>query len=299
MLLAASIRQFAGQFRDVPIVSIQPRATGDLSPSTVRSFQRLGVSHERHLLNTEFSNFPLANKPLSAAFLAEKGEFDTIILLDSDKAVFAEPELFQLAGEAAVAVRPVHQKLFGTSGDDMHAPHWAALYKHLGIESRHRISTTMHGDELWGYWNSGLVAARASSGIFQMWRDTLIRVLRDGQAMLPHPYFSEQMSLAFAIDALKIDPLVLPAAYNYPIAYQRGFGPEGQRLAWRDVVTVHYHKMFYQPTLRHPLIPFWSERNSTTLTWFLDALDEYGLYPRNFKSSMSRKWRALKKRALG
>ncbi len=286
MLLAASIRKFGGAASDWPILSYQPRATGPLAPRTMQVFEQLDVTHRQVILNTEFTDFPLANKPLSAAHIADTLEYENLVLLDGDKIFLAEPTLLLPPMKKPAAVRPVHKKIMGTTGTDENAQLWKELYEAFGLTSRRRVNTTLHGENIQAYWNSGLVAAQTSSGLFQRWSELLQQVLRS-EWKQRLSYFAEQIALAMAIDSLELDVEELPPAYNYP-GVPGQLGPNGVRLGWNDLVTLHYHKIFYKTAIRPPLHQFDENLVPPSRQWLQAALNEYGVYKTDWLSRSKR-----------
>lgn len=280
LLLARSIRRFGGRFRNASIFSLQPRDTGPLRAQTLRDFSACDVAHLRIRLNTRHHDYPVANKALVAAWAERHLDFEIYVMLDSDKLVLAEPALLELTQKEPIALRPVHQKLAGTTGDDDQTPMWAALYAQLGLSPRFRVETTLHGERIWGYWNSGLVACRRGVGLYARWQHHLERLLNGNSLPDRARYFADQLALAMAIDENGAAVRVLPRNYNYPIAFHNAARSDCALKDWNEIVTAHYHKMFYQTRrLRHPLDTTALTDCEGKLEWLREELHRTGVYP--------------------
>lgn len=90
-LFALSLRRFGGRLNDIPIYSYAPRPGVDVGSRTRGYFEKLRVNHKHIPLNIKFQDYPLANKPLVAAYAEQNLEVDIIVFVDSDMLLFAEP----------------------------------------------------------------------------------------------------------------------------------------------------------------------------------------------------------------
>lgn len=94
ILLAESIREFAGDMKNTPIYSFHPRIGSPIHIQTQQKFDELRVIHQQIHLNIEFSDYYLANKPLVCAHAEQTIDADILVFLDSDKCIFQEPKAF-------------------------------------------------------------------------------------------------------------------------------------------------------------------------------------------------------------
>src|SRR5580700_5335081 len=85
VLLARSIRTFAGGLRDAPIYSFSPRAGQRVSEWALRQFASLSVTHDTTMLNHCFTQFGVNNKPFVCAYAERAINAEVLIFLDSDK----------------------------------------------------------------------------------------------------------------------------------------------------------------------------------------------------------------------
>lgn len=259
LVLAQSIRTFAGKLRNAPIYSFQPRAGYAISPFTAGEFARLGVIHRDDVLNERYSDYPLANKPLVAAFAERMLSEEFLVFVDSDMVFFQEPARLLLDAGIDVAVRPVDIKNVGTDGkSDENQDYWARLAAEFQIPSFCWVTTTVDRQQILGYWNSGLVSVRRATGIFTAWKENIETAFALGM-LPPKPYFLDQCVLAAAIHALGVAVVELPPSYNYPLHLHHRI-PEPSRItSFRRITSAHYHGLFEAsnwpstPSRSHPM----------------------------------------------
>ena len=102
-LLIWSIREFGGEFRNIPIYSYQPRKGHQVSDETTRFFDNYGVELVDICLNQDYPHYPLANKIFACANREQNTSADILIFLDSDILFLNEPQgLIQLDGHDVI-----------------------------------------------------------------------------------------------------------------------------------------------------------------------------------------------------
>ena len=103
--------------------------------------------------------------------MARKYKYDQYIFLDSDTIILKEPCFF-LNTTYDVSLSPVFSKGVGIHGKtDKNFAYWQNLYRIAGsdVENIPRVKTIFEGDEIFGYWNAGVIAINGESGIFKRW----------------------------------------------------------------------------------------------------------------------------------
>lgn len=256
VLLAESIREFAGEYRDAPIWAVQPRPGPAPAPATLQRLLRLGVHFVRARLNQVWSDLGFANKPCAAAFVEGlvEGKVDTLVLLDSDSIVLGPPSDLRLEDGHALAVRPVDRVLLGSPADQALSPYWDRLYRECGVrpEREWTVTATIDQQPIRAYFNGGLLAARPEVGLFRRWNDNMERMARfrgsAETALAPaERWFLDQSSFAATVLAsLDRDRVrLLGARYNYPLHLHRELPPEERFGRLHDIVVAHYHGAFY------------------------------------------------------
>ena len=174
-LLVASLREFGGEFKDVPIFSYQPRKEFQISPETIAFFEENSVEYIDLELNTDFCHYPFANKILASAHRETNTNAEILTFLDSDVFFFNEPKEFADFGNADVILRPVDIKNIGAEdSDDKNAIYWERLYNLLGVKTRRKVLTTVTNISIWEYYNAGHIVTLAKNDLFRAWQKNFI-----------------------------------------------------------------------------------------------------------------------------
>ncbi len=246
-MLVKSIRQFGGVLKDVEIYSMQPRDSGCLSKLTHEVFDEYGVVHECRLLNEKYPDYGLANKVVTCDYFARQLSSDYLLFLDSDQVVFNDLTAVLAEPLADVRIRPVNKKVAGTDGDDKNLAYWQQLYTLCGVKEHGFVRTSTDHQKIWTYYNSGLVLAKRTSGVFERWKENFDKVM-DKNLMPDHGlFFVEQSTLSATISSMELTVEELPYSYNYsPHGHLNLSGPY-RRLTLDEIHTFHYHKLFKPP----------------------------------------------------
>jgi hypothetical protein len=287
-LFASSLRRFGGSLSDAPVYSYAPRLGHDVGSRTRKHFARLEVNHQHIPLNTEFKDYPLANKPLVAAYAELNLEADIIVFVDSDMLLFAEPSALMIPEKYDIALRPVDVKGIGVGNDqDREYGYWSHLFRICNVEEIAYVETTVDKKRIYSYWNSGLVASRRRRKIFSLWAENFKNVMRSGITPTRSTFFIEQSSLSASVLAAKANVYQLPNSYNYPIHLHHLMEPSKRIENLREMVTAHYHNIFRRDgkyVSHNPVSSFFNSDEHST--WLIKQLDALGVYPAN-------RWRRL------
>ena len=204
LMFVRSLRRFGGALADSPVIMVSPRGkpfTASIKPL----FEELGCSMAVEDLNTDYPDYPLANKPFAAAWIADRVESrlwfldcDTLIVRDlSPLADCIEHD----AETIARCVWPGGFKGVGSHGPgDENEPFWMAAYALCGAKHEPFIDVPWGDRKIRGYWNSGVILSRKSH-IFHEWL-RCFRLLRESSLELAKPYYQEQLSFALAMASL-------------------------------------------------------------------------------------------------
>jgi hypothetical protein len=241
--MVESFRQFTGRFKDAPIYSFQVRENYDVSSETVSKLERFGVKHQKVVLNTQYPDYPLANKPLLCAYAEEMIDTDILVFLDSDLVFFSEPKEFLLPPGYDVGIRPEHHKMIGSAGPtDPNEAYWLRLYEIAGVTQSDRfVTTTVDQQKIRAFWNSGLVAVRPEAGIFTAWKRTIEQLLEVGTTITKENWYYEQSALSATICASSAEVWQFSPGYNYPV-HSHNVMPNAERLgSFEEMVCIHDH----------------------------------------------------------
>jgi hypothetical protein len=115
VLLAASVRDFAGKFSETPMKVLLPK--GETVNSKIeRRLHQLDVELTRIKIPPDIAAFPLASIPYAAGQAENEAldEAKTLVWLSSETMVIREPSAFKLPENKFLGVRPVHHLLVGS-----------------------------------------------------------------------------------------------------------------------------------------------------------------------------------------
>jgi hypothetical protein len=246
VLLARSIRRWAGPLAGCPIHAYRPREGEALAPATVQALGELEVALHEELLNVEHAGYPMANKLHVCAAAEHALREDMLVWTDTDTVFTNPPSELVLPEGADVAVRPVGDVGWGSSGPgDENEPYWERLYDLAGAADPPWTVSARTGLRIRGYWSAGLVAGRRTAGVFAGWLEVFRRLLAERHVPGPGLVNNlDQLALAGALGRRPEAIVELDDRYNYVIG-RRGVC-EG-RLATIDLdelVHVHYTRWF-------------------------------------------------------
>jgi hypothetical protein len=245
---------FGGIFSNCRVLSYQPRNGFDLSVKTLNFFDSLEVDHKSMELNKDFSDYPLANKPLSCAHAEKTCGTELLVFADSDQLILGEPNALLLDSDCDVSIRPVDVKNIGaTDESDPNFKYWAQLYELISVDQRKYVTTTVGQENIFAYWNSGLVVTRCKNSLFNDWEKNFRAVMLKNIRPADGVFFVEQSVLAATICATNLRLNALPNEYNYPIHMHSEMRAPNKIDSLSELKTIHYHKIFEDDPLVHPL----------------------------------------------
>lgn len=262
ILLCRSIRRNAGRFANAPIHTFQPRAGTAIGQPTLVALADLGVQHHADRLNADFSDYPIGNKIFVCAHAERNLSEDILVFLDSDTVFMNEPAAFELESSAQVALRPVDHKNRGSSGPgDAHDLYWIQLYELADVRRDRFINTAVSNERIRAFYNSGLLCARRSAGIFSAWKHCFLRLMQAKHVPDGQMTFMDQLALAATLSRLEDTAVcLLDPRYNYPLP-KRPLLPAAMRYTLEDLVHVHYHRWFHRPGFLRAVRPPFDDRS--------------------------------------
>ncbi len=293
LLMVESFRRFGGGLKDTPIYSFQVRDKNDVSTPTLKALESFGVKHQKVVLNHKYPDYPLANKPLLCAYAEQNIDAEILVFLDSDLVFFSEPKEFLLTAEYDVGIRPEHEKMIGSKGeDDPNDEYWQHLYQLAGVGDKEMfVTTTVDRQKIRAFWNSGVVAVRRSAGIFTAWQETFEKLLAAGSMIDSKNFYYEQSALSATICAKTNKIWQFSPSYNYPIHSHNPIIESQRMRSFKDIVCLHDHlfrsrKEWYRErtwvkTLKR-LKNF--DKNSSEYRWLYKYLKEHNSPPNVMQS---------------
>lgn len=238
-------------YSDVPIYAYSPRPSCIVSDWLLVFYSKLNVKLVDTPLNLDYSDYPLANKPLSMAHAEANLSCDILVFLDSDILCWNYPKQFHLDTEKSIAMVVDSTKTVASSGkfDKEYEKQWQDLYKLAGVEHFPFVNTWLDKQSVRGWWNTGVIVVRRDRGLMQEWLSLFKSALESIKFTPDSYYLREQMSLC-AVTAKHYPHFQeLPLGYNYPVQsfehyVKLGYSPEDAAL-WH-----------YQPYMNKSFVKF-------------------------------------------
>jgi hypothetical protein len=288
-LLVRSIRKFGGRWSDAPIHTFAPRAGRGISAATRAIFDAHGVVHHDELLNAEFDGYGVGNKIFAAARAEELAGEDFVVFLDTDTVILSEPAALALPDAFDAAVRPVefhrwrepadgdprwqtrHRRVSSAGDGDPFDEYWLRMYALCGVEARPFVETSCDRVRIRAYANSGLIAARRSSGLFTQWRQDFLALTAAKHLPYGDMHYMDQLSLAATLARRWERVQVLDGRYNYPLVGRPLLAEPLRSARLDELVHVHYNRYFhvdgFLAALEPPL-----ERDGHVVGWLRQQL---------------------------
>jgi hypothetical protein len=244
ILLVESLRAWGGSCAEAPVYAFAPRPDFQPGAETVDRLTGLGATFVDEPLVDRFADTPTFNKISVSAWAERELDHETLVFTDTDCVFLSEPA--ELAADDWVAaMRPVDRRIAGSRGKGKGEPYWQRMYAELGVEGRPFVRTTVGQMEIRAYWNSGLIGARRSAGLFCAWEDALVRLYDGGVVAKRWPHFMDQLSWAAVTADVHDRVRILSDAYNYPLRHRAALVPAATELELGQIVHLHYRLWFH------------------------------------------------------
>ncbi|MCW4053151.1 MAG: hypothetical protein NWE78_08095, partial [Candidatus Bathyarchaeota archaeon] len=229
MLLAESIRTFAGSLSQTPIWCFVPENGKPISAHVKEELVDLNVTLIPFKIDYEIQQFPFADLVLATA-LAEsvaRGKTDLLAWLATNTIVVQEPKNFLLQDGKNLGFRPVHHTLVGSRFDEPLDPFWKLIYNCCNVPQGRVFPMMTHVDDvkIRPYFNAGLLVTRPDKCLFHAWRNIFFRVYQNSsfqefyQQDIRYKIFIHQAVLSGVILSTFATTEVqeFPPSYNYPL----------------------------------------------------------------------------------
>jgi len=279
LLLAESIRAFAGSLSNTPIWHLVPDYGRQLTDTTKDRLEALNVTLIPIKTSQEDLQFPFVVE-LHAAAWAESmahGKTESLVWLGTNTVVLHVPKDFLLSNGKKFGHRPVHVTLVGSRYYEPLDPFWTLIYRHCNVPESRVFPMTPHVEKtlIRPYFNSGLLVTRPEERLLQNWRDKFFSMYQDSSFRefyrLDERYavFMHQAVLAGVILSAftRSELQELPPTYNYPLhLYDEDV--TGQRPSSLEELVTFRHEAFYED-------PEWSSRmpaKETLKRWIAEKL---------------------------
>ena len=253
-LFVDSLRTWGGDLADTPVYAFT--SPDDAPPAgTIERLVELGATHVELDLSDRRRDPPVLNKVYCCAWAERELDHATLCFSDTDTVVLNEPRDL-VEGEWVAASKPVgSSRAGGQKGPGKrNEKFWKLMYDELGVRSEPWVTSVVDRKRIRAYWNTGLVAARRSEGLFGAWERALERLYAN-DVVFRKPVLMEQLAWSGVTADLHDRVWQLPDAYNYPLPKRRFLPDEMQALDLDDLVHVHLHKWAHLPGFLSEVLP--------------------------------------------
>lgn len=259
MLLAESIRTFAGSLSQTPIWCFVPENGKPISTHAKEKLVDLNVTVIPFKIDYEIQQFPFADLVLATA-LAEsmaRGKTDLLAWLATNTIVLQEPKDFLLQDGKNLGFRPVHHTLVGSRFDEPLDPFWTLIYSYCNVPQGRVFPMMTHVDDvkIRPYFNAGLLVTRPDKCLFQAWRDTFFRVYQNSSIQ---EFYQQDMRYKIFIHQAVLSAVILstfaaaeiqefPSSYNYPLHLHKQDVTKHRPSCLEEVVTFRHEGLREDP----------------------------------------------------
>ena len=283
LLLAESIRTFAGQYSNLPFLIMRPVGGEQLTKTQYKSIELLDVELHSFELEPAAASFPFAGKVVaSAAAEALSDERSSqLVWMDYGTLVVNPVDLLLLMQGIRLGYRPVDHLLIGSSFDKPVDPFWAYIFQACGVTSEdiYPMVTSTDQVKMRPYINAGMLVVRPEDQLFQSWRDTFLEIYQDRRSLEFYEVqplyriFIHQAVLAGCVIAgyQPSETVQLPPEVNYPLHMHTQYPSRLQPSTLNQLVSFRYEGYFSKPGWRQllqvdPPLKDWLEERENLLS---------------------------------
>jgi len=265
LLLAESIRAFAGSLSKSPIWYLVPDYGGELSDIAKDRLKALNVTLIPIKTNLEVLHFPFAAELLAAASVESmaQGKTELLVWLGANTVVLQEPKDFLLRDGKKLGYRPVHVALVGSRYHEPLDAFWTLIYHHCNVpeSSVFLMNTHVEGTPIRPYFNAGLLVTRPEGRLLQTWSDKFFGIYQEPSFRefynLDERYvvFMHQAVLAGVILSAfaRSELQELPPTYNYPLHLYGEDVTEHRPSSLEELVTFRHEGFYEDPRWRRKM----------------------------------------------
>jgi hypothetical protein len=266
VILARSIRTFAGRFSDSPVWFLVSESDQVIQEETERRLLDLDARLIPHSVEAPVLTFPFALKVVASATAEALAEpkADLLVWMDVDSLILNEPVSLILDGPASLGYRPVDHTLIGSPIDEPADRFWDHIYRSCHVSEADLFPMTTSVDEniIRPYFNAGMLVVRPKRRLLRKWRDRFLDIYQGPpfeafytENILTKIFFHQAILAGVVLSALDRDELKeLPPSVNYPLHMHDQY-PSSSRPSYIDELeTCRYDTLFQSPDWREKML---------------------------------------------
>ena len=261
LLLARSIRTYAGCLASKPIWVLIPETEDKLAPQFEADFDSINVRLIPFALSEEARAFPFAAKTFAAASAEALAEDKTAILvwMDRDSVVLQEPLALRLPQGKVLGYRPVDHTLIGSPYDSPVDEFWDLVYKLCDVPAEKLFPMIASVDQkrIRPYFNAGMLVVRPERKLLRSWGENFARYYL---AASFEPFYNQDILYRIFIHQAILAGTILsrsdqgelhqlPHLINYPLHMHSSYPADRRPARMNDLVTCRCDTFFYDPSL--------------------------------------------------
>jgi len=265
-ITAKSIREFAGQYKNAPIILC---ITDYIEFDTTEIKQRFSPLDVEIIVTgapKESLSFYYAGKTFASGVAEKEAAKRGAILvwMGPDTIFLREPTKINLDSNIVLAYRPVMHNRTGTLYGQPPNLFWEQIYNKLNISSEllFPMITPADKDTINAYFNAGLLFVRPEKGILQKWSEDFIILYSDSTLkqmciddINKHIFLHQTALVGAVLNSITQDEMVeLDGNYNYPLFFDQMFGAKEPFESIDNIVSLRYDFYFRNPD------PEWSQK---------------------------------------
>jgi hypothetical protein len=259
LLLAESIRAFAGDLSPAPIWVFLSKSVEQLSNQSRAQFDALEVDLHPFQVDSQAASFPFAKKVVAsaAAETLAAGKTALLVWMDPGSMVINEPRGMLLEAEEKLGCRPVDHLLIGPAFDKPLDPFWQSIFADCGVrqEALFPMTTSTDQVEMYPYINAGMLVVRPENKLLRSWRDTFLGMYLEPRyqdfyrSNRLYRIFIHQAVLAGCILSTfkQADIVELPHLVNYPLHMHTQYPIDRRPRFINELVSFRYEDFFTDP----------------------------------------------------
>jgi len=259
LLLAESIRTFAGNASEVPFLLMTYGRNAQLTHQQHSLINQLGIDLNTFEIDAQPATFPFAGKVVAsaAAETISEGKCDQLVWLDNAALVVNPVDQLLIEPRIRLGYRPVDHLLVGSPYDKPLDPFWEFVYNTCGVGESdiYPMITSTDQVKMRPYINAGMLVVRPGDKLLRRWRDNFLETYQHSKLLdfyaQNHLYkiFIHQAILAACImtSYYQSDTVELPYVVNYPLHMHSQYPAQLRPPSLNMLVSFRYEGFFAEP----------------------------------------------------
>ena len=256
LILAESIRAFAGDFSGAPLGLMVPQGKDQFSKETDSSIDALEIILHPFEIDPQAAGFPFAAKVVASA-AAESLAFEQaaqLVWMDTLSLVINSLDELLLNPGALLGCRPVDHILIGSPYEKPLDPFWDLIYQSCGVTEDHIFPMITSADQvrIRPYINAGMLVVRPEHKLLQLWRAATLDIYQDSRFLdfyaenhLYKIFFHQAVLAAIVIASINQTEIKqLPYSVNYPLHMHTQYPAERRPKSINELVSCRYERFF-------------------------------------------------------